>query len=128
MLRFALPVWMMAFFLVAVGAIVGAGGGGEGGGGRDGGMGTSGATTAGAGLRREGEADRPFWRLERAVWPASCAATELELEPPMATAPAPGGGGGGGLLSFLAGTSTVPPRFWDKFCRMEFRPAPLPCM
>ena len=107
--RFAVPV--MAFFFAAVGAIVGAGGCGGGGGGIDGGMGTSGAETAGAGLRAEGERDRPFWRLERAVSPASCAATELELEPPIATAPAPGGGGGGELLLDLAGKSTVPPRF-----------------
>ena len=116
--RFELPTCTIAFFFEAfLGAMVGAGGGGREGGGRDGGMGMSGAGTAGpAGLRTEGERDRPFCRLDRAVSPASCAATELELEPPMATAPAPGGGGGGGLLLDLAGTSTVvPPRFCDKF-------------
>ena len=93
--------------------MVGAGGGGGGGGGRDGGAGMSGARTAGL---RDGERDLPFWRLGRAVSPASCAATELELEPPMAIAPAAGGGGGGGLLLDLAGTSmVVPPRFCDRF-------------
>ena len=96
--------------------MVGAGGGGGGGGGRDGGMGISGAATAGPAGCLDGERDRPCRRLVRTVSPASCAATELELEPPMAIAPAPGGGGGGGLLLDLAGTSTVvPPRFCDKF-------------
>ena len=105
--------------------MVGAGGGGAGGG-KDGGMTMSGAGTAGpAGLRTEGERDLPFWRLGRAVSPASCAATELELEPPIVIAPAPGGGGGGGLLLDLAGTSTiVPPRFCDRFCKMLLRPTP----
>ena len=94
--------------------MVGAGGGGGGGGGNEGGIGISGAATAGPAGLRDGERDRPVRRLVRTVSPASCAATELELEP-MATAPAPGGGGGGLLLD-LAGTSTiVPPRFWDKF-------------
>ena len=91
--------------------MVAAGGGGGGGGGRDGGMGISDAGTAGPAGLRDGERDLPLWRLTRAVSPASCAATELELEPPIAIAPAAGGGGGGGLLLDLAGTSTTPPRF-----------------
>ena len=114
--RLELPICTIDFIFKAfLGAMVGAGGGGGGGGGREGGMTMSGAGTAGpAGL--DGERDRPFWRLDRTVSPASCAATELELEPPMATAPAPGGGGGGGLKLDLAGTSTVvPPRFCDRF-------------
>ena len=45
----------------------------------------------------DGERDLPFWRFGRTVSAASWAATELELEPPMAIAPTPGGGGGGGL-------------------------------
>ena len=110
--RLELPICTIAFFFSArFGAMVGAGGGGGGGGGKDGGMGMSGAGTAGPAGFLEGERDRPVRRLVRTVSPASCAATELELEPPMATAPAPGGGGGGLLLD-LAGTSTiVPPRF-----------------
>ena len=125
--RFELPTCTIAFFFEAfLGAMVGAGGGG----GKEGGMTMSGAGTAGpARLRTEGERDRPFWRLARTVSPARCAATELELEPPMATAPAPGGGGGGGLLLDLAGTSTVvPPRFCDRFCKILLRPTPLPCI
>ena len=114
--RFELPICTIAFFFKAfLGAMVGAGGGGGGGGGKDGGMGMSGAGTAGPAGLRDGERDRPFWRLGRAVSPASCAATELELEPPIAIAPAAGGGGGGPELE-LAGVSTsVPPRFCDKF-------------
>ena len=77
-------------------------------------------------------APRPLGEREpvRAVSPASCAATDLELEPPMAIAPAAGGGGGGGgLLLDLAGTSkTVPPRFLDRFCKVLLSPAPLLCM
>ena len=87
--------------------------GGGGGGGRGGGAGISGAGTAGL---RDGERDLRFWRLGRAVSPASCAATELELDPPIVIALAAGGGGGSGLLLDLAGTSTVvPPRFCDRF-------------
>ena len=114
--RLALPICTIAFFFKAfLGAMVGAGGGGGGGGGKDGGIGISGAGTAGPAGLRDGERDLPFCRLGRTVSPASCAATELELEPHMAIAPAPGGRGGGLLLD-LAGTSTiVPPRFWDKF-------------
>ena len=127
--RLELPICTIAFFFEAfLGAMVGAGGGGGGGGGRDGGMGMSGAGTAGPAGFLDGERDRPFRRLVRTVSPASCAATELELEPPMATAPAPGGGGGGLLLD-LAGTSTiVPPRFWDRFCKILLRPTPLLCI
>ena len=126
--RLELPICTIAFFLSArFGAMVGAGGGGGGGGGKEGGIGISGAATAGPAGLRGGERVLSFWRLGRAVSPASCAATELELEP-IATAPAPGGGGGGPELE-LAGVSTsVKPRFWDRFCRMEFRPAPLLCM
>ena len=126
--RLALPICTIAFFFSArFGAMVGAGGGGGGGGGKDGGMGISGAGTAGPAGCLDGERDLPFRRLVRTVSPASCAATELELEPPIATAPAPGGGGGGLLLD-LAGTSTVPPRFCDKFCKILLSLAPLLCM
>ena len=38
----------------------------------------------------ERDADRLFVRLGRVVSPESCAATELELDPPMAIAPAAG--------------------------------------
>ena len=56
--RFELPTCTIAFFFEArLGAMVEAGGGG-GGGGKDGGIGISGAGTAG--LRTEGERDRPF--------------------------------------------------------------------
>ena len=88
--------------------MVGAGGGGGGGGGRDGGTGISGAGTAGF---RDGERDLPFWRLGRAVSPASCAATELELEPPMAIAPA----AGGGVVEDCCWISRVLPQF----CRRD---------
>ena len=87
-----LPICMIAFFFFSArfGAMVKAGGGG-------GGIGISGAGTAGPAGKCDGERDLPFWRLGRTVSPASCAATELELEPPIVIAPAPGGGGGGGL-------------------------------
>ena len=115
--RLALPICTKAFFFCArFGAMVGAGGGGGGGGGRGGGAGISEAVTAGFRPLGEREPVRSFLRLGRAVSPASCAATELELEPPMVIAPEAGGGGGGGLLLDLAGTSTVvPPRFCDRF-------------
>ena len=81
-------------------------------GGIGGGLGMSGAGTAGFRPLGEREPTRSFLRVGRAVSPASCAATELELDPPIAIAPAAGGGGGGGLLLDLAGISTVvPPRF-----------------